>query len=431
MKGKRILAAVTAGLMMTSLLAGCGDSGKKTSSENSDVSKLRILWWGTQARHDNTIKVLDMYEEKTGDVDFEPEFMGYSGYYEKIATLAAANNMPDIMQFDTNGITTYAQNKRLLDLSGLVESNVIDTTNIPENVIESGRIGDGIYALSLGTNAPAMAYNPEILKKAGIDEIPMDWTWDDMEKIFKAIVDKTDAYPTDTVNNFGSFYYYLRLKGKSLYNAEGTGLGYDDDKLFVDYFDRYVDYMKKGYMIPPEELVAGGSIEDGHFALGKVAMQLNWSNSFAAFEQATGVDIKIIPLPDEGSVEAMYTKPTLYFALSANTKHPEKAAGFLNFFVNDIEANKVLNAERGVPISSAVREALLPGLDNAQKKVFEYIDYLSENSSLMDPLPPGCGAEIDTLLSEIDEQIRFGKIDTKTAAKEFRKQAEAIFARSK
>lgn len=430
MNKKRILALLTAVLMVAALFAGCGNKEEKTATETGDATKLRILWWGSQERHDSTIKVLDMYEQKVGNVEFEPEFMGYSGYYEKIATLAAANNWPDIMQFDILGITPYVRSGRLLDLSELAEKKTLDLTDVSDSVVESGRIDGGLYALSLGTNAPAIAYNPEVLKKAGVDEIPMDWTWDDMEEIFKKIEENTDAYAIDAVN-FGQFHYYLRMNGAKIYNDAGTGLGYTDDKLFSDYFEMYMDYIKKGYCLPPEELVAATTPEESAFAKGKVAMQINWSNSCASIEQSTGVKIGIAPLPGNGKTQAMYTKPTMYFAISADSKHPQEAGAFLSYFINDIEANKVLNADRGVPVSSKVREELAPSLDDSQRKVFEYIDYVSVNSSSMDPLPPACGNEIDTLLSETDEQIRFGQITPKDAAKEFRKRAEGIFARSK
>lgn len=429
MRKKQFFAAVLSAALLMTAFTACTDKGAENTASKG-AANLRILWWGTQARHDSTIKVLDMYEEKNDGVKFEPEFMGYSGYYEKIATLAAANNWPDIMQFDVLGISPYVKSGRLYDLSDLIKEKTIDTTDVSENVVESGRIDGGIYAVSLGTNAPAIAYNKEILKKAGVDEIPLDWTWDDMEKIFEKIKDNADVYPADTFNNYGQFSYYLRLKGKSLYSKDGKSLGYSDDALFADYFGRYVNYIKKGYILPPEELLSGTS-EESPFALGKTAFQANWSNSMASLEKTTGIDIGILPLPDEGGVKAMYTQPTMFFALAADTKYPKQAAQFLNYFINDIEANKVLNAERGVPVSEKVREALLPTLDSSQKKVFEYIDYLSENSTVADPIPPSCSNEIDSLLSEFDEQIRFGKTDAKKAAKEFRKQAESILARSK
>ena len=429
MKMKKIVASVLTALVCASLFAGCSNQQASVDTDTA-VNKLRILWWGTQARHDSTTKVLDMYSEKVGDVEFEQEFMGYSGYYEKISTLVAANNLPDIMQFDMLGISPYIKNKSLLDLTGLVNSGVLDLTDVAPSIIDSGKADGGLYALSLGTNAFCLAYNPDILKQAGVDEIPMDWSWSDMEEIFAKVKASTDAYPIDAVN-FGQFHYYLRQKGASLYSEDGTKLGYDDDRLFVDFFDKYLEYIDKGYCIPPERLVASTSMEESDFAQGKIAMQINWSNSISSLEAATGREYKIVPLPEGEANIGMYTKPTLYFAVSANTKNAEKAGAFLSYFINDPEANKILNAERGVPVSSKIQELLKPDLNASKQKEFEYIEYVTEHSTAMDPLPPKCSSEIDQLLSEIDEQIRFKQIDTKTAAENFRKGAEGIFAKAK
>ena len=45
-------------------------------TEKQDLGPLRIMWWGSQTRHDRTLAVLDLYTEQTG-VAFEPEFYGF------------------------------------------------------------------------------------------------------------------------------------------------------------------------------------------------------------------------------------------------------------------------------------------------------------------------------------------------------------------
>lgn len=426
---KRILAGITAVLLLAGCFAGCSSNGDK-KADTDGTKKLRVLWWGTQARHDSTIKVLDMYKEKNEGVEFEPEFMGYSGYYEKIATLAAANNWPDIMQFDMIGITPYIRSGRLLDLGTLTESGALDLSDVPETVVDGGRANGTLYALPLGINTYAFGYKPEVLKKAGIEEISREWTWDDLEEICAEIVDKTDIVPTEGLSS-SMFHYYLRQKGKTLYNSEGTGLGYDDDNLFVEYFDKCLKYIEKGWSVAPEKAVASNSIEDSEFAKGNVAFAFNWSNSLASMQETLDIDLKLLPMPGDGKTQAMYTKPTLYFAVAADTKEAEEAGKFLSYFINDIEANTILNADRGVPVSSKVQEALKASLSPAQQNSFEYIEYVTEHSTAMDPLPPECNNELETLLTELDEQMMFGRITTKDAAAKFRKEAEAIFARSK
>ena len=61
---------------------------------------LRIAWWGSQDRHDRTIKVIDMYMKKNPNVKISYEFAGFADHLTKMTTQAAGNSLPDIMQQD-------------------------------------------------------------------------------------------------------------------------------------------------------------------------------------------------------------------------------------------------------------------------------------------------------------------------------------------
>ncbi|MFH5186840.1 extracellular solute-binding protein [Paenibacillus sp. TAB 01] len=79
--------------------SGSAAGGAAAGSADKPV-KLRIVWWGSQARHDATLKALDAYTKKHPNVTFEPEFSGFDGYADKLATQAAAKNAPDIIQIE-------------------------------------------------------------------------------------------------------------------------------------------------------------------------------------------------------------------------------------------------------------------------------------------------------------------------------------------
>ena len=113
----------------------------------------------------------------------------------------------------------------------------------------------------------------------------------------------------------------------------------------------------------------------------------------------------------------MFLKPSMYFSISKNSKHKEEAAKFIGFWVNDIEANKLIKGDRGVPVNSQVNEALKPTLDPALIKVFDYVAWAQENSSPMDPPDPIGAAEIIALFKEITEAMDFGKLSPEDAAK--------------
>ena len=108
------------------------------------------------------------------------------------------------------------------------------------------------------------------------------------------------------------------------------------------------------------------------------------------------------------------------------TEHPEEGALLIDFFTNNVEANQVMMGERGVPISSAIREALKPDLDTTSQAIFDLLDYSKEHSSPIDnPDPEGAG-EVVTLLQELEEKVLYEEITPAEAAAQFRTEATAI-----
>ena len=62
--------------------------------------ELRVAWWGSQDRHDRTIKAIELFEQMHPEIDVVYEFSGWDDHWTKMATQAAGNNLPDVMQQD-------------------------------------------------------------------------------------------------------------------------------------------------------------------------------------------------------------------------------------------------------------------------------------------------------------------------------------------
>jgi multiple sugar transport system substrate-binding protein len=108
-----------------------------------------------------------------------------------------------------------------------------------------------------------------------------------------------------------------------------------------------------------------------------------------------------------------------------------EAAKFINWFTNDVEANKIIRAERGVPISSKIQDALKPILSPEEKQVFDYVGWAANNSSPISPPDPQGSAEVSKLLKDMQDQILYKKISVDDAAAKFMKQANDILAKNK
>ena len=215
---KRVLAASMAALMAMASLSGCsggggsssdtttaggdtttaasGDTTTAADSGSSDGEKvtLSLYWWGNQTRNDLTKKAVDLYMEQNPNIEITVEFTDWSGYWDKLSAMAAGGNMPDIIQQDYSYINQYQQSGQLADLTPFIEDGTIDTTNIPDSIIESGSIDGKCYALSLGSNAPLMIYDKAIVEQAGVtipDQPTIDELYDLGEQIYAATGVKT------------------------------------------------------------------------------------------------------------------------------------------------------------------------------------------------------------------------------------------------
>jgi multiple sugar transport system substrate-binding protein len=438
-KAMTMLLAV--GLMLTA--AGCGSSSTKTEADTTsnpaattaaskDPVKLRVAWWGGQARNDYTLKVIEMYEKAHPNVKIEPEYAAFDDYWKKLAPEAAANQLPDVISMDISYLSQYAGRDQLEDLTSYTKNGQLDISSISPNSVSGGQMNGKLYALTIGVNALATLIDPAMLKAAGVNT-PLDknWTWDDVDQIAAKL--KASGKQLGGIVHHDVFLpYYLRTAGQTMYSADGTSLGYADDKPFIDYFKRYQKWYDAGYLLTlDKQAQKKGTPEDDEMVLGHAFSNFAWSNQYLGFFNAANRPLDFQPMPGPDSKKGMFLKPSMYMTVSKSSKQKEEAVKFINFFVNDIEANKIIKGERGVPVSSKVKDALKPLLKPEEAAVFDYVAWAEQNSSPMDPPNPIGSIEVEKLLKDISEQILYKKISVEDGAAKFRKEANAILAKNK
>jgi len=422
-------------LMMAALLvftAACssGGGGEQGSGSKDESVNLRIAWWGSDTRHEYTQKVIDLYKTKNPNVKIDVEYASFDDYWKKLAPQAAANQLPDIIQMDISYISQYAQNGQLEDLAPYL-GNQIKVDDVAENVISTGVINGKQYGVPAGVNVLGFQYDPALLKKAGVDAMPENLTWESYEALGKQAAEK-GLYLDGGVAPDIFFPYFLRTKGKSLYNPEGTGLGYDDDALFVEFFglmQRMIE--QKAAPSPDVANQTKGIIEESDLVKEKGIGVWQWSNQFVALQQVANRPLAIAPMPGPDMEKGLYMQPSMYWGVTSNSKVKEEAAKFIDFWVNDEEANKLIKGERGVPISGKIKEAIAPELSDATKQVFEFVASMEPKASPMSPPPPVGSPEVISSLADVVEELNFGKITAEQAAQTFRKNAESVLANNK
>ncbi|GGC84012.1 putative ABC transporter substrate-binding protein YesO [Thalassobacillus devorans] len=437
MKKKSLWLAFLLSIGLILILGACSGDSEEASGESDNkkeedgVTTLRMTWWGSQSRHDQTQEIIKKFEEENPDIKIEPEFTGFDGYFEKMAASAAGNNLPDIMQQNFGEyLNQYADKELLADLTPFVEDGTIDVEGVSDTVMESGVKDGKILGIPTGTNALTAFYNKDMLSEAGIEDLDGEWTWEDYEEISTKIHEATGTFGARLMEPKNLFEYYLREQGYKLFNEDGTDLGYEDDQLLVDYFTRNKELVEAEVAPGYDTIQTIKGVEDELIVRGEAAFDFRWSNQATALDSAAGdKQIEMTLLPGENNDTGMYLKPAMLWSVSENSEHKEEAARFIDFFTNNIEVYKIAGSDRGVPIKEEIRNELSSELNDTDKKVYEYIELVTENSSPIDSNFPPQATEVLAALEEVDEMVIYGQLTPEEGAEMFREKATSILGR--
>ncbi|OMD59331.1 ABC transporter substrate-binding protein [Paenibacillus odorifer] len=419
-------------LCMITTLGSCGQQTDLPPENAVEKINLRIAWWGSDFRNNATIQVIQMYEQQNPLVKIEYDYSAFNEYWKKLAPSAAGNVLPDIIQMDISYLSQYGTLNLLQDLSPYIKSGLIDTSSISDNNLAGGKLGEQLYGFNLGINALYSVYDPEVFKEQGIEPPGTDWSWEDFEQIGVTLKEQGKGIYLGTYLTPEQFFaYYLRQNGASLFSEDGITLGYSDDRLFVEYFGRMQRLMQGKLIFEPDIWTLDVNKPDQDpFYKGEALLGWGYSNQFISTVQRYGKPLALATMPGPHNDRGLFLKPGMFFSISKSSKQKEEAAKFIDFFVNNLEANKVLKGERGVPVSSAIKEQMKPFLEPELAQVFEYIDWVEQNSSPMDPPDPVGASEVTSVLRQLYDLLMFSKITPEKAAEQFRLQADEILSQN-
>jgi len=413
-------------------ITSCYSIDGEVSKDSSKKVTIRVAWWGGQPRNDYTMKVIELYEKENPNVKIEAEFANWDDYWKRLAPMAAASRLPDVIQMDTAYLVQYGEKGQLADLNPFIKNGTIDTTSIDENTISGGMIGNKLFGFPLGSTVLSIITNNDVLERADVKIEDENWTWSDFERLAIDIRNTTGEYGTNGMYPADVFFpYYLRTQGAHFYNEDGTNLGYKDDQLFIHYFERQLRLVEAKAFPTPDVQAHIKGFEDELIVTGDAAMSWNWSNQYSGFAQNEETSLSIYLPPEHAKETALFLKPSMFFSVPKSSKRKEEAAKFINFFINNIEANKLIKGDRGVPISSKVSKGIKEELTYEEMKIFNYVEKASQKVSKTDSPDPLGSAEVMKELNAISDEILFKNITPKDGAKRFREKAEKILSKNK
>ncbi|TRZ66308.1 MAG: carbohydrate ABC transporter substrate-binding protein [Comamonadaceae bacterium] len=402
-------------------MASMATSIVSPSARAADVN-VRIMYWGSPDRVKRTNAVTEIFAKSYPGLTANAETS--SDYWAKLNTMMAGGNMPDIVQLEPNTLPDYSRRSALISLDDFISKGSIRTKDLGKGILELGRVDNKMMGIAQSLNSFAMIYDKRAYAKAGIPEPTFGLTW---EEYAKQAIEITKA-------NGGGRYWaspycarqtnvlqaWMMQRGKLYFTADQKlGFDYDDAREFYTYWE---NLRKAGGCTPADVSTKGLMTPDGsEMAQRSCSAALLYSNNLNAFSTLlpeAKLGIATFPITKKGGPSGTFYRPSLVWSISRDAKNIDAAVKFIDLFVNDINAGKALEVERGIPPNLKVRSEVMTSLNDIEKMSAEFISSIEKVTMPYPPASPAGAIEVENgVVRPIADQLAFGKITIDEAAK--------------
>ena len=425
MLNRRRLLQSGAALGALSLMPGM--SGQAFAATTS----LRAYWWGSPDRQRRTEEVFELFHQQFPDIELRGEVAG-ADYWTKLATMLAASSMPNIWQSEPTSIKGYFERGGMDPLDQYF-GNTIRTDRLAPGTLDLSRIGDQHAGLAIGTNSIAIIHDADAYAEAGVTPPSSDMTWQDFAD---TAIEMTRA--SDKRNFWGSpnasrYYYafnaWMYQRGSAVYLADGK-IGYtaDDAHEWYAYWDAL---NAAGALVPPDiQSLDTELIDNNPMTTGNTPMAFAFSNQLSGYQGVLPGKLALsdIPVHEAGGASGLFYRPALIWCIGRNASNPEQAAQFIDFFINDQSAAKILQVERGVPVNLDSRTTIASDLDELAGQSLDYVQRIESRVQPFVALSPDGATEFErTVMRGIADQLAFGQIDVRQAGDRLYEEGIRLF----
>ncbi|NPV53367.1 MAG: sugar ABC transporter substrate-binding protein [Firmicutes bacterium] len=217
--------------------------------------------------------VIKEFEKQNPDIKVELEVVNWDSIYQKVNTLVATRQAPDLLNIDF--WSHYAADDLLLPLDNLLPAKMKD--GFIKSFYDSGKMDGKQYVLPLVASIRALFYNKDHFKKAGVAKPPA--TWDELVAAGQKLAKLPNVSPfgLDMSEFEGQAFlaYFLWGGGADWKDAKGNW-AYNSPKA-VEALQFMVDLVRKYKITNPEPTVTSRDDLQKVFAAGRLSMMITAS----------------------------------------------------------------------------------------------------------------------------------------------------------
>lgn len=312
-----------------------------------EPAELLFTFWGSPQEKAAIENMVADFEALHPDIQVQAQHIPNTTYVEKISTMLASGNPPDVAYLGEFQALSWAAEGTLLDLSTYFKNDPEASSRLPSTYYN---YGDG---KTLGTNTAAetmiLYYNRALFEEAGVELPPTKaaeaLTWDAFVELAKKLtkdrngVDATspdfdpnniETYGVSFPMSWGGYLPFVLSNGGTLASEDGTELTLNQPAA-VEALQKMQDLVYVHHVAPTPTQAAAFPSADMMMQTGKVAMTIDGHWKVLDFSQL-GTDWGMAVLPKlKEPVTILLGAPTVIFAA---TEFPNAAFEFYKFHNN-------------------------------------------------------------------------------------------------
>ena len=371
-----LMAALTASTMFAVPTFAADYSGEDPQLEKN--IKILTIW---AEDNDNGMllnKICEDYQKNVNpNFTWEYEMVASDNLQQKIATLAASNDLPDLFAYEAGApLSVLIDSGKVKNITEAVdEIGTADYLNSGAVELLKGLSGtDDLYDLPLGLNVEGFWYNKALFEQAGC-EVPT--TWDELKAACEALKAYDDSiYPwgIDMTTDEGqaAFAYYTWNNGGGFVDDEGNWTLNSEQN--VEAIQYAIDLVNSGYTNTDPANDTRYDLQD-MFGAGKVAMLIA-PNSLPTYIATGGNEVNygVASIPSNTGESVSAGVMDRFMCFDNDYSDDEKAAisTFFDYFYDDARYTEWVDMEGFLPATKTGGEALAA----ANEDMASWIDIL-------------------------------------------------------
>jgi len=341
---KYISKALCLVLLLSMVITGCGQqssnstagsnsaAGKaaagSTASASASGKKVTVEFWTISMQPmftDLFNQKFAEYEKANPNVTIKWVDLPYEDIQTKLVAAIAGGTAPDVVNLNTQMALSLAGKNALVDLNK--EATAQQKSIYIQSLYNSAKIGNSVYAFPWYAAPDILLYNTDLMKKAGITEIPA--TYDEANKYAEQMKQKTGAYLYTPAEFFNLLFEY----GIPVLNKDNTAAAFNTQKS-VDLLNSFKTYTQKDIL--PKTKWGSWDEEMKLYETGKLAI-LSTSGSALTRIKDEAPDVyaaTAVGKPLKGTA-GISRNALMNIVVPSASKNHEEAIKFAAYITND------------------------------------------------------------------------------------------------